>query len=261
MEPADSAAAEEFARGLPDHPFTFGPRCILLRGLGRAWIHRSVDRPSAAVVVAPWLEAEPAAFGSDAETIWSLLKEIPGWTCVNLDSETAPDLAKVIERELRTSTRLSADVYYVLDRPPIPHTHPAVRRLTEDDLELVEAAPEPLRPVAYLSTLSALTGGVVAGGIVDARLVASISMSVSSEEYADLGGHTLEPWRNQGMASAAGYLVALELRARGLTPVWSTGEDNVRSQRVASKLGFREFGRETYVVVPALQAAGGFHPP
>jgi len=34
-------------------------------------------------------------------------------------------------------------------------------------------------------------------------------------------------------------------------PVWSTGEDNVASLRVARKLGFEEVGRRTYVILIA----------
>ena len=261
MEPVDAATAEEFAAGLPDDPFTFGARCLLQRGVGQAWIRGPASHPTAAVVAASWLPAEPMAFGSDPDAIWSLLRGIPGWECVNLMNEDARSFATVLERELGTATRLYSDVYFVLDRAPVLHDHSSVRRLTEDDLEMVERAPKPLRPVGFLSTLAALTGGVQAGGVVDGELVSCTSMSVSSENYADLAAHTLEPWRNRGFGSAAGYLVAQELVSRGLIPVWSTGEDNLRSQRVAQKLGFHEFGRRTYVIVPSLQQAHGYRVP
>jgi hypothetical protein len=200
------------------------------------------------------------AFGKDPEAIWSLLREIPGWDCVNLAAELAPAMQTLVERELGVPARLYGDVYYILDQDAIRHDHPAVRRLGGDDAELVDRAPPALRTVGYSSTVAALTGGVAAGGIVDGNLVSIISMSTSSERFADIGGHTLEPWRNQGMGSAATYLVAREVQARGFQPVWSTGEDNYRSQRVAEKVGFREFGRQVYVIVPSLKAAGGFRP-
>jgi FR47-like protein len=263
MEPVDGAVAEEFAASLPDHPLTFGPRSLLQRGLGKAWLRGPPSQPTAAVVVAPWMPTEPMAFGTDAEAISALLRELPAWECVDVASEMAPRLAGVIERDLRTTTSLLDDVYFVLDHPPIPHLHPSVRRLTEDDLETIDRAPEPLRPVGFLSTLAALSGGVVAGGIVDGSLVSSVAMTVSSERYADLAAHTLEPFRNRGMGSAAAYLVAQEVYSRGMTPVWSTGADNLRSQRVAERLGFREFGRETYVILarPASHPERGKRPP
>jgi len=257
MEPADEAAAEEFARSLPDHPFSFEARCLLQRGLGRAYLLGSPSDPSAAVVLDPWLPTEPMGFGSDPEAIWTVLREIPGWNCVSVPSEVAPGLAGAIQRDLGSRTELYDDVYFLLENPPKRFAHPSVRRLTEDDLALVEEAPLALRPEGFLSTLAALTGGVAAGGVVKGELVASVSMSSSSEEYANMVAHTLEPWRNQGLGTAAGCLVAQELISRDLTPVWSTGEDNRRSRRVAEKLGFHEFGRKKYVIVPSRRSDSG----
>lgn len=231
-----------------------------MRGLARAWVRGTLPQFEAAVLEIPWLPTEPIALGSDPEQIWRLLRQIPGWVCVNLSLDLAAPVQRILERELGVPVRISEDVYYVLDRAAIPHHHSAVRRLTEDDVGLVDRAPPTLHTAGYSSTVAALMGGVAAGGIVEGNLVSLISMSTSSELYADIGGHTLEPWRNQGMGSAATYLVAREVQARGFTPVWSTGEDNFRSQRVARKVGFREFGREAYVVVPSLQGTAGFRP-
>jgi hypothetical protein len=256
MEPADAATAEEFALRLEDHPFSFEARCLLQRGVGSAFLGGDPSATPTAVITTPWAPAEPMAFGSDPEQIWSILRELPGWNCVNLSSDVAPDLARVLERELHTPIRLYADLYFVLDQPPLRFVHPAVRRLTEDDLDLVERAPASVRPEGFLSTLAALSGGVAAGGIVGGELVSAVSMSTSSEEYANLVAHTLEPFRGQGLACAAGYLVARELMTRDLTPVWSTGEENLASQQVAKKLGFREFGRKTYVMVPSRRPTG-----
>jgi len=258
VEPLDALQSRVLGEALPDHPFTFGARCLLMRGLAKAWVQGPLPNFEAAVLQAPWLPTEPIALGTDPEQIWKILREVPGWDCVNLSSELAGPLKRILERELGVATRIQGDVYYVLDRAPVPHHHSAVRRLTEQDVDLVDRAPLVLHTAGYTSTVAALTGGVAAGGIAEGHLVALISMSASSERYADIGGHTLEPWRNQGMASAAAYLVAEEVQSRGFTPVWSTGEANDRSQHVAKKLGFEEFGRQSYVVVPSLQGAGGY---
>jgi RimJ/RimL family protein N-acetyltransferase len=256
----DAQEARVVAESLPDEPFTFGARCLLMRGLGKAWALGPRSHIVAAILQAPWIPTEPIALGSDPEQIWELLRRIPGWDCVNLAREIAAPVQRILERELRVPTRIYGDVYFLLDRPAIAHDHPAVRLLTENDVELVDRAPPALRLAGYDSTVAALTGGVAAGGIVDGNLVALVSMSVSSELYADIGAHTLESWRNQGLGSAAAYLVAREVQSRGFTPVWSTGEDNFRSQRVAQKVGFREFGRQAYVVVPSLQQTQGYRP-
>lgn len=231
-----------------------------MRGLAKAWLRGTLPQFDAAVLEVPWLPSEPIALGTDPEQIWYILRRIPGWYCVNLSRDLAGPVQRILARELGATVRIYGDVYYILDRTPIPHQHSAVRRLTEDDVDLVDRAPVALHTAGYSSTLAALTGGVAAGGIAEGKLVSLVSMSTSSELYADVGGHTLEPWRNQGMGSAATYLVAREIQSRGFTPVWSTGEDNDRSQRVAQKVGFREFGREAYVVVPSLQGTGGFRP-
>ena len=57
-----------------------------------------------------------------------------------------------------------------------------------------------------------------------------------------------EGWRGRGFATAAACLVSQAVQAVGLTPVWSTGEDNYASQRIAEKLGFTQIVRRTYVI-------------
>lgn len=259
--PIDRETEEVLAGTLADDPLTFGVRCILSRHVGTAWILGPPTAPRAALVVDRWQPSEPSAVGTDPEAVWQLLRGVAGWTCVNCTTDLACLLAPVIERELGLPTRRLADVYFTLDVPPVPHAHPSVRRLTEDDLALIERAPLELFPIGFDSALAALSGGVVAGAVEDDRLVARTSLTYSSAGYADIGSHTLSGWRDRGYASAALALVAAEVQRRGLTPVWSTGEENPASQRVARKVGFREFGRKTYVIVPELQEAGGHRPP
>lgn len=258
VRPLDAPEARSLGESLPDHPFTFGARCLLLRGLAKAWISGPLPKFQAAVLQAPWVPNEPIVLGTDPEEIWSLLRRISGWDCVSLSSDLAVPVQRVLERELGAPTRIYGDVFYLLDRTPVPHHHPFVRLLAEQDVDLVDHASPVLRTAGYSSTVAALTGGVAAGAIVEGNLVSLVSMTTSSELYADLGAQTLESWRNQGMATAEAYLVAREVQARGFTPVWSTGEDNHGSQRVAQKVGFHEFGRGAYVIVPSLQRAGGF---
>ena len=93
-----------------------------------------------------------------------------------------------------------------------------------------------------------LQDGAVAGAVIDGELVAVASTWAVSERYRRPGGRNCGPWRGQGMATACAGLVAAGIQRSGRVPVWSTGEDNVASLRVARKLGFGEVGRRTYVI-------------
>ena len=260
MDPVDQTTARELGESLPDGPLTFDSRCLLLRGHATAWLAGSIPSVRAAIVCDPSQRREPRAFGTDPLEIWRLLRGIPGWACVNCPTELAGPLAEVLGRALALPTRLVADVYLVLAGPPARYEHPWVRRLSEDDVDLFDGVAEPLRPTGYSSTLAALSGGIVAGAVSERRLLGTVSMTSSSETYANLAAHTLEPWRGRGIGTAAAFLVAGEAQFRGLDPVWSAGEDNLGSLRVARKLGFREIGRRAYVVVPELQRIGGYPP-
>jgi predicted GNAT family acetyltransferase len=90
--------------------------------------------------------------------------------------------------------------------------------------------------------------------------VALALLSASHGRFTDIGTVPLAPWRRPGLSSAAVTLVAEEVVARGRVPVWSTGEHNVASQRVAEKVGFRPYGRGEYLVCDALRASGGYVP-
>jgi predicted GNAT family acetyltransferase len=60
--------------------------------------------------------------------------------------------------------------------------------------------------------------------------------------------YTREEFRNRGLATATAALVARRVQQAGQTPVWSAGEHNVASLRVARTLHFVQVSRRTYVV-------------
>ena len=51
----------------------------------------------------------------------------------------------------------------------------------------------------------------------------------------------------KGFASSAASIVVRRIQERGRTPVWSAGEGNAASLRVAAKLGFVEVSRRVYL--------------
>jgi predicted GNAT family acetyltransferase len=93
-----------------------------------------------------------------------------------------------------------------------------------------------------------LQQGLEAGAIVNGALVALADVDSPIGRYAELGVATAEAHRQKGYSTAAASLVIQQVLTQGRTPIWSTGEDNHASQRVAQKLGFVEARRSLYVI-------------
>ncbi len=243
---------EQHARltdALGDTPETVISAHALRRGLCRAYA-------SKAAAIVQWDEqpGEPAGFGDDAAALWDLLQAVDGWFCVEVTTACAAALGPLIEAGTGTRVRYYGDIYYTLMVPAAPlhdDGNDTVRLLTVADLPLLDAAPREIQGAGFGGTLALLDEGIVAGAIVDGALVAIAHTSALTPRHADIGGATLEGWRGRGFATVAAALVARQVQATGRTPVWSTGEDNVASQRVAEKLGFAEVARRMYVIVEA----------
>src|SRR5207245_2306439 len=139
--------------------------------------------------------------------------------------------------------------HHVLPGQPAAAAHPLVRRLIPDDAPLLV---DDLSGGVWGDARTMLEDGIAAGAVVDGRLVALAHTSGRSTKHADIGVATLEAFRCQGLATAAAALVARAVQATGQTPVWSCGEGNQASLRVAHKLGFVEVSRRTYVIPDAV---------
>jgi len=230
------------ADALGDSPETVIPVHILRQGLCHAWVAGEPERPDAAVIQSTSLMGEPWAFGNGVEAIWRLLDYATGWRTVDAPAATAQALGAVMERETGRPARHYGDVYYTLTRPALRAGTPEVRRLRRDD--------EPL--MAHYMKTPHWSGSegfepIAAGAAIDGRLVGLAHVSAITERYADIGVSTLEPWRGRGFATAAASIVAQAIQEGGRTPVWSAGEGNAASLRVAAKLGFEEVSRRVYV--------------
>ena len=237
-------------RALGDTPETVIGVHLLRRGLCRALINGEPDRPDAAMLQVIADPSEPAGFGNDPAALWHLLRALHGWRCVNVPRAVGPQLAARIEAETGRACRLYEDVYHVLMAPVAARPHPAVRRLTPADRPLLDTAESDLGTPGWNwgGTEVMLRESVAAGAVVDGRLVAIAFAAAMSTRHADVGVATLSPWQRQGLATAAAALVCAGIQATGRTPVWSTGEDNQASLRVAGKLGFVEVLRRVYVI-------------
>ncbi len=240
------AQAQTLADTLPDSPQTVISISRLRRGLAQAYVAGDLLEWETAVIDDPGQPGEPMAFGSSADQIADLMAALPGWFCVNVHPDVAPQLGPLLARKMSCSVRYYGDIYHTLTTPASHWPHPAVRLLTLDDLPLLQAAPDAIRghdPVQILTEMTA------SGAVVNGRIVAIAQNYAFSDRYGDVGVATLPDFRQQGLATAAAALVAQELQRNGRTPVWSCGEDNYASLRVAQKLGFVYDSRRTYIIL------------
>ena len=221
---------------------------LLARGLAEAYVAGEPARPDGVIVQGGPDPGELMSFGSDTGVLWELLRLVEGWSCVSVVEPCAEELGRIIEERTGSGVRYYGDIYHVLRSPVARIHHEAARLLTPEDLELVEAAAVEVRGSGWDSTQEMLEEGVVAGAVVKGDLVAIAFTHARSARHADVAVNTLRKWRGRGFATAAASLVAQRLQEAGQVPVWSGGEDNLASLRVAQKLGFTPIARRIYLI-------------
>jgi GNAT superfamily N-acetyltransferase len=249
IEPLSKKQCQLLAQHLPDAPQTVISRAHLLWGTARAYaVGLMADGFETAVIEDPGRPGEPMIFGHNPQQIADLMPHIPDWFCVNVATELADELAPLLAERMGCPVRQQGDVYHILIQPPPVNLldHPDVRLLTPTDLPLLQTAPPELRgpnPEHLLHQTAA------AGAIINNQLVAIAQNYALTEGYGDIGVFTLSEWRGRGLAAAATAQVARWLQGNGRIPVWSCGEHNLASLRVAEKLGFVENGRRVYIIL------------
>ncbi len=249
IEPLSKKQCHLLAQHLPDLPQTVISRAHLLWGTARAYAVGLTDVEfETAVVEDPGCPGEPMVFGHNPRQITELMPRIPDWFCVNIATELAEEVAPLLARQMGCPVRQQGDVYHILIQTPPANllNQPDVRLLTANDLPLLQAALPELRgpnPEHLLQQTAA------AGAIINDQLVAIAQNYALTEGYGDIGVFTLPEWRGRGLAAAAAAKVAQWLQGNGRIPVWSCGEHNLASLRVAEKLGFVENGRRVYIIL------------
>ena len=234
---------------LPDAPQTVISRAHLLWGTARAYAVGLTDSGfETAVIEDPGCPGEPMIFSHNPQQVADLMPHIPDWFCVNVSLGMAQLLKPLLAARMNKPFKPQGDIYHILTQPPPSNllNQSAVRLLTPDDALLLYAAPQELRgpnPDHLLNQTA------VAGAIIDNRLVAIAQNYALTAGYGDIGVFTLSEWRGRGFAAAAAAQVAQWLQENGRIPVWSCGEHNQASLRVAEKLGFVENGRRVYLVL------------
>ena len=239
------------AEALGDSVQTFVSAHLLSRGLCDAYVAGDIEDFDAVVVQDRHVPGEPMGFGSDARALRGLLGLARGWWCVNVAEGCARPLGALLERDMGRTVRYYGDVYHVPVGAIAGVGHGRVRHLGPDDAELLEASVPGLRGSGWGGIRGLLEGGIAAGVPVGDRLVAIAYTSARTSGYADVAVSTLEGWRGRGLATAAASMVAARVQRDGQTPVWSCGEDNTASLRVARRLGFEPRSRRVYVIPSA----------
>ena len=239
----------KLAEHLEDTPETVIAKHLLNQGLCNAFFEGDINNPKGLIVQSQFQPEEPTAFCEDEKVFIDLMQNVKGWTCVNIDSSCPEKLGKAVEKNFGRNVWYYGDTYYVLKAEPIGFEHPDVRYLSCNDLPLLEGAPESIQGCGFKSRLHMLTDGVVAGAVINDELKAIAHTSAITTKYADVGVHTLELWRNKGYSSAAAAIVCRRLLDKGIIPVWSTGDDNHASHKIAQKLGFMQVSRRVYIIL------------
>lgn len=244
----DPAGLRAIAATLPDTPETVISLHMLRRGLCRAYITGTTERYTALVIDTDGVPGEPSCYGEDPDAIWRILRDLPGWFAANMRESVGEAVGAHVRRDWGEQVTFYGDPHFTLQRQAPAISDPAVRLLKPADLPLLDAAPAEVRGAGFGSTRAMLDDGIVAAAIVDDAIVAIAHTSAITDHHADIGVSTLEPFRGRGFSTAAAALVAQTIQASGRTPVWSCGETNHASLRVAAKLGFEPALRRVYVI-------------
>jgi len=247
--PLDPARHMELAAALGDSPETVITLHHLRRGSCRAYVAGAPTHFDGAIIQHADAPTEPTGFGGDPAILDGLLQVMQGWDCISVPAMCAPGLGDALSQRMGARVRYLDDIYFQLVQPAPPVHSESVHRLTLADLPLLEAAPPELHAAGFGGLAALLREGIVAGALVNGRLVAIAHTSARSDRHGDIGVATLAAWRNHGFATATASLVAQGLQAAEQIPVWSAGAHNAPSLRVAVKLGFTEIGRRRYVIL------------
>lgn len=252
MPPLSGPQRRVLAHALGDDPQTVIAVHLLERALCNAYVVGPPAHFRAVLIQALHDVEEPLAFGADAGGVWTLLSQATGWTCVSVPEEIADGVGEAMKAATRRSIRFYGDLLYTMTTPVSLRHDDGVRYLTPSDLAMWDCSPSELHVNGFGSLEALLTNGVAAGAVVDGHLVAIAATTARTAHHADIGVNTLEAFRGQGYATAAASLVVDSVQRAGAVPVWSTGEANVPSQRVAEKLGFTPADRRTYLIPQSL---------
>ena len=239
---------------LGETPETAKQAHLLRHGLADAYVIGLEPYFDGVIVQSHSLRHEPWCSGRDAAAVWALLRPLNDWgrLCMSPDvsAELAYSLTSLIEDDTDLKVRHYGDVYHTASGRVRSLAATGVRLLNIHDVGLLSAFRRSHRGTGFATLEDLLTEGVAAGAVVEGRLVALAHTNAITTRYGDISVSTQEAWRGLGFASASASIVARRVQDWGRTPVWSAGEGNAASLRVAAKLGFVEVSRRIFLNIP-----------
>jgi ribosomal protein S18 acetylase RimI-like enzyme len=243
----DAVEKCQLADALGDSPETALAVHLLRKGGGEAYVAGDLPDPRAVLLEAYDVGPELLAFGADAEALVSMLAGIREWEAVNAPANIGPRLAALIADELCIPNHIVDDIYQVPGGPVEVVSHPDVRMLTHADVDMLNATPDDIRD-SFDDDLHAVLGEeLIAGAVVDGRIVSVGCTYGFHEKFVDVAISTLPEYRGRGYARAAASLVVSRTQAAGHVPIWSCAPTNTASLAVAQTLGFREWSRRANI--------------
>jgi RimJ/RimL family protein N-acetyltransferase len=244
----DQAGCRLLADAIGAAPDTVIPVHCLRYGFANAWSLGPPGAVRAALVQHRFCPREPTAFGTDPDTIVAMLARAEPWDCVNVEAELAGPVGGRLASATGRPVRYYGDVYHTLTRAVHWHAHPWVRRLLPSDARLLAGGPREIRLNVYGGPEALLSAGVAAAAVREGQILSIARTAGRAGDFVEIGADTVPEWRGRGLASACAATVAGVVQRSGGTPVWSAGEGNTASLRIAQKLGFREVLRRVYVI-------------
>lgn len=234
---------------LGDAPGTTIPLHALHTRRCKLWLAGEPALPAALIVVVDYIPTEPYVYGSDAAKAAGLLDALPDHKCINVSLEFADSMATAMRRASGRDVTRYGDLYFAQTTPFRAPAHPLVKLLKPQDAPVLTAATEDASPgdAAFIELL--LREGLCAAAVVDGRVIAQTHAYCITPRFAEIGARTAREHRNRGLSTGCAATLAAAIHESGRTPVWSTGEGNHASQRVAEKLGFTEVARRVYLSI------------
>ena len=181
---------------LTENPETAISIHLLTRGECNVYMSGNRCPPPAAILQSKELPSEPTAFGSDANAIWQELTHVKGWQCILVDKEIVHPLGEIIASQLKTRVSFLDDVYHIPRAQVLSFQDTSVRQMTIEDLTQLEALPPEARPIGFWGDLrTSLTEGLVAGTLVEGKVVGTCFVAARGQRYADIGVNVLEDYK------------------------------------------------------------------
>lgn len=151
-------------------------------------------------------------------------------------------------------------VAFSAQRLELAHLHrlmegiPTGYQITRINLELAqriggEVSPGLILPDVFASPADFVERGIGFCTIADERIVCGATSAARCDTAIEIQINTAETFRRQGLARAVGAALAAYCLENGLDPDWDTDAGNLRSQRLAQKLGYVPEGSYEWLVL------------